>query len=123
MVRDSVCNYIKRMWDNPSFIAEVNHIDFFLIPKTTNLHYVHHYRLISLFNSIYKILSKIIVNRLKMCMDRFIPPNQIGFIPMRNIHENIVVAREILHSMHKLRGKKRLFAIKVDLEKAYDMIS
>lgn len=58
-----------------------------------------------------------------MCTDRLVSPNQTGFIPRRNIHENIVVAQEILQSMHKLRGKKRLFAIKVDLEKAYDMIS
>lgn len=38
----------------------------------------------------------------------------------RNIHENIVVAQELLHSMNKLKDNKGFFAIKVDLAKAYD---
>lgn len=33
------------------------------------------------------------------------------------------MAQVILHSMHKLKGKKGFFTIKVDLAKAYDMIS
>lgn len=37
--------------------------------------------------------------------------------------KNIIVAQEMLHSMHHLKGKRSFFEIKVDLEKAYDMIS
>lgn len=40
-----------------------------------------------------------------------------------SIHENIVVAHEVLHNMHKLKGKHGYFAIKVDLAKAYDTLS
>lgn len=75
---------------------------------------------IALCNAIYKALRKVIVNRMKVCMDGVMSPNQTGFIHNRNIHENIVVAQELLHSMNKLKGNKEFFAIKVDLAKAYD---
>lgn len=50
-------------------------------------------------------------------------PNQFGFIPKRSIHENIVVAQEILHNMHIANIKMGSFSIKSDLAKAYDNIS
>lgn len=45
-----------------------------------------------LCNAVYKILSRIIVNILKGIVDYIISPNQTGFIPNRNIQENIVTA-------------------------------
>lgn len=63
------------------------------------------------------------VNRLKWLMDLIISPNQTGFIPHRNIQDNIVVAQEIMHTMHHLKGNSCYFAIKVDLAKAYDHVS
>lgn len=56
-------------------------------------------------------------------MDRVVSLSQLGFIPRRNIHENLVLAEEILHNMHKRQGGNGFFAIKVDLDKAYDNIS
>lgn len=64
------------------------------------------------------MFRKIIVKRTENYMDRIVSPNQTSFYPRRNIHENIVMAQVILHSMHKLKGKKGFFVIKVDLAKA-----
>jgi hypothetical protein len=63
------------------------------------------------------------VERLKECIAELISPFQTGFVPGRNIYENIIVAREMMHSMSKMNGKKGVFAIRVDLAKAYDKIS
>lgn len=60
---------------------------------------------------------------MKVCMDKVMSPNQTSFIPNRNVHENIVVSQKIMHSMNKLKSKKGLFSIKVDLEKAYDKMN
>jgi hypothetical protein len=65
----------------------------------------------------------VVVERLKECISRLISPFQTGFVPGRNIHENIIVAKQTVHSMKKMKGKRGAFAIKVDLSKAYDKIS
>lgn len=56
-------------------------------------------------------------------MDKVVSPNHTSFIPNRNIHENIVEAQKLIHSMNKLKGNKGFFAIKLDLAKAYDMMN
>lgn len=70
----------------------------------------------------YKILTKIVVNRLKPLLLDIISLNQTGFIPSRSIHENIIIAQEIIHSMRKMRGRNGFFFVKVDLMKAYDRL-
>lgn len=123
VIGGNVCSYMKNLWNNPREIVEVNHIDLCLIPKIHNLYYVYQFRPISMCNSIYKVLGENIVDKMKNCIDRIVSPYQTCFIPGRSIHENIVVTREMLHSMHRLHRKKGLFEIKVDLSKSYDMIS
>lgn len=88
------------MWNNIAKIMEVNQTDICFILKVTNPTSVHPFRPISLCNTIYKVLSKIIVNRLKDLIYEIIGPYQMGFIPGRNIQENIVVAQKMLHNMN-----------------------
>ena len=47
--------------------------------------YVIHFRPISLYNVIYKVISKLLVNRLKPFMDSIITPYQNAFFQGRNI--------------------------------------
>lgn len=72
----NVCNYVKAMWSNSARIVEVNYIDLCLIPKVLNHQLVNQFRHISLFNIIYKVLSKIIVNRIKKIIDKIVSPYQ-----------------------------------------------
>jgi hypothetical protein len=66
---------------------------------------------------IYKIVSKVIVGRLKDHIPHIVSPYQTGFVPGRSIHENIVVAQELAHSMNRMNGRTGYFVIKVDLAK------
>ncbi|MCH80961.1 hypothetical protein A2U01_0001739, partial [Trifolium medium] len=122
-VGSSVCNFVCGVWNNPSAVSSVNQTDICLIPKVDNPEYVTQFRPISLCNTIYKLVSKVIVERLKECIPKLVSPFQTGFVPGRIIHENIIVAKEMVHSMHKMKGRKGAFAIKVDLSKAYDKLS
>jgi signal recognition particle subunit SEC65 len=63
------------------------------------------------------------VNRLKLIVPNVVSPFQTGFVPGRNITENIVIAQEMLHSMTKMKSKLGFFVVKVDLSKAYDRLS
>lgn len=75
-----------------------------------------------LCSTIYKIIIKILVNKIKHILLVIISPCQSNFVPGRHITDNILIAQELIHTMHNSKGKKWYMAIKVDLEKAYDRL-
>ena len=111
------------MFENPCLIREVNQTFLMLIPKVPNPEFMRDFRPISLCNVIYKLITKIIVNRIKPVMSTIISPNQCSFVPGRLSSDNIIVAQEVIHTMKTMKGKKGFMAVKIDLEKAYDRIN
>jgi hypothetical protein len=122
IVAPKMYDFVKHIWLHPENIASVNTTNICLIPKVDKPEFVSQFRPISLCNVSYKVLTKVIVNRLKPLIPLIISPYQTGFIPTRSIHENIVVAQEMIHSMLKMRGRTGYVAVKVDLAKAYDRL-
>jgi hypothetical protein len=101
----------------------VNETLLVVIPKHDKPERMADFRPISLCNVSYKILTKIIVNRLKPLLPKLISPTQCSFVPGRQISDNIVIIQEVLHTMKLKKGRKGIMAIKLDLEKAYDRLS
>jgi hypothetical protein len=93
---------VRDVWRNPSHIVSVNQTDICLIPKVPQPEFVNQFLPISLCNTIYKVVSKVIVERLKELVPIIVSLFQTGFVPRRNIHKNIVVAQEMTHSMTKM---------------------
>ena len=98
---------------NSTFIA--------LIPKSGIPSPFDDYRPISLCNCVYKIISKIIANRLRPILSQHIAPQQFAFLDSRQIHETIGSAQEAIHSIwtRHLKG----IILKIDLSKAFDRVS
>ena len=93
-----------------------------LIPKCSSLESLNNYRLISLCNSVYKVISKIIVNRIRPSIGKLIALVQITFVPRRKGINNVLIAQELFFALDRKKGKEGYMAIKVDLEKAYDRL-
>ncbi|XP_015940042.1 uncharacterized protein LOC107465577 [Arachis duranensis] len=93
-----------------------------LIPKVEAPSYLKYFRSISLCNVIYKIITKVLVNRFCPFLSEIIGLFQGGFIPGRGTTENIIIAQEIMHFMRKTKSKKGSMAFKIDLDKAYDRV-
>ena len=88
-----------------------------MIPKVANPETVAQFRPISLCNIIYKILSKVLANRLKPILNSIILEAQSTFIADRIITDNILIAFETLHHMKtQCSGKTGFMALKLDIE-------
>lgn len=78
-------------------------------------------RPISLCNVIYKIIAKVLANRLKIVLPICISQEQSVFIQSRSILDNVMVAIETIHYMKcKGNGVVGEVALKIDIIKAYD---
>ena len=85
-----------------------------------NLQRLIDFRHISLVSSMYKILAKILANRLRLVIGSLISDSQSAFIKGCQILDGILVANEVVDEARKC--KKELILFKVDFEKAYDSV-
>jgi len=62
IVGRSVCDFVKSVWSNPQLLKDVNCTDICLIPKVDQPEHILQFRPISLCNTLYKIVSKVMTN-------------------------------------------------------------
>eukprot|EP00253_Pinus_taeda_P029420 PITA_29420 len=91
-----------------------------LIPKEKGANPFNRFRPISLCNIGYKVITKVIANRLKKILPKIIPENQGGFIHGRQLVDNFILVQEAIHS--SLRRKEKSMVIKLDLANAFDHV-
>ena len=92
-----------------------------LIPKKDrDLNYVKHWCPIILLNTDYKILAKIMANRLKKVIPDIIHEDQTGFIKSRIISSNLRKILDIMEFTSKFNIDSVLVVI--DFEKAFDYV-
>jgi hypothetical protein len=101
-------------------LGSINSTFLTLIPKENNPTSFDDYRSISLCNLCYKLITKIIANRLKPVISRSLSCEQLGFLKGRQILDAIGTAQECLHSIKAKKSKALI--LKLDLKKAFDCI-
>lgn len=122
LLGDEVAQSIIHFFHTSFLPSSTNSTILALIPKRPGASAISDFRPIALLNTIYKVISRLLVKRLKPILPSLIVPNQTAFVKDRLMVENTVLAAELVHGYHKRKGPKRI-TIKVDIAKAFDTLS
>jgi hypothetical protein len=104
-------NFVKSL--NVTFLA--------LIPKKPGAQECKDFRPISLVTGMYKIIAKVLANRLSGVLPKLISASQNAFVGGRQILDSVLVANESLDS--RLKSGFPGVLCKLDIEKAYDHVN
>ncbi|KAL2228627.1 UNVERIFIED_CONTAM: hypothetical protein Sindi_1842400 [Sesamum indicum] len=121
VVGHEVTTAVLDFFSTGKLLKQVNSTLLALIPKVHTPITVGDFRPISCCNVLYKIITKLMVQRLSMVLDKIISPCQGAFIPGRSIGDNIMLAQELFTGYNQARLPPRC-ALKVDIRKAYDTV-
>ena len=91
-----------------------------MIPKICDAKFVSDFRPISLIGCQYKIIGKILANRLSSVIGSCVSSEQSAFIKGRNILDGPLVLNECMAWYRK--KNKPLMVFQVDIEKAFDSL-
>lgn len=123
IVGDDIIREVKAFLEGGDMPSGWNETVVVLIPKVQCPEKLKDLRPISLCTVVYKIISKVLSNRLKTILADIISPNQSAFVLGRLITDNILLAYELTHFIQNKRSSKEGFAaIKLDMSKAYDRV-
>ncbi|PNX82715.1 cysteine-rich receptor-like protein kinase [Trifolium pratense] len=119
-LRGDVMRFISDFHRNGRLTKGINSTFIALIPKTDSPQRLSDFRPISLVGSLYKILAKVLANRLRQVIGSVISESQTAFVKNRQILDGILIANEVVDEARNF--KKDLLLFKVDFEKAYDSV-
>ncbi|CAN1181431.1 LINE-1 retrotransposable element ORF2 protein [Linum perenne] len=121
VVRVDLILAVQRFFEKCKLPKYVNSILLALIPKKFNAADMKDYRPISCCNVIYKVISKVLANRLSKVLPSIISPAQTAFIKGRYIGDGILLAHELLKG-YNCSGMSPRCAMKIDLMKAFNSV-
>ncbi|XP_059288975.1 uncharacterized protein LOC132042454 [Lycium ferocissimum] len=122
VIKVDVVNVVKAFFEGQTLPKSITHTNLVLLPKKNVVETFSDMRPISLSNFINKVISRVVHDRLDRLLPAVISSNQSGFVKGRNIIENVLLTQEIITDITK-RGKHANVVIKLDMTKAYDIVS
>ncbi|GJV52409.1 RNA-directed DNA polymerase, eukaryota, reverse transcriptase zinc-binding domain protein [Tanacetum coccineum] len=121
IMQSDIVNFVHHFFSSGRVPRGCNTSFVTLIPKIPNPMVVSDFRPISLIGAQYKIIAKVLANRLARVIDSIISHEQSAFIKQRQILDGPLMVNEVIQwCKHK---KSKLMVFKIDFEKAFDSIS
>ncbi|GJY50398.1 RNA-directed DNA polymerase, eukaryota [Tanacetum coccineum] len=115
-----LCSAVECFFDKGSFPMGNNASFIALIPKVPDAKYVTDYRPISLIGSVYKVITKVLANRLATVVSDLVSDTQSAFVANRQILDGPFILNEVLTWCKRKRKQAMIF--KVYFAKAYDSV-
>ena len=121
VVGDDVMGFFEEFHYHCKFEKSLNATFIALISKKRDALNIRDYCPISLVNSMYKLLSKVLANRAKLVLESLISDSQKAFVGGRQTLDSVLIANECLDS--RLKSSILGMLCKLDIEKAYDHVN
>ncbi|KAG9454345.1 hypothetical protein H6P81_007249 [Aristolochia fimbriata] len=121
IIRDDAVRFVNYFPSHGFVSKHVSATNIVLIPKKEGATSLKAYRPISLTTSYYKIIAKLLAERLKKVVDSLISNEQTAFIPKRQILDAAMTVHEVVDSLQ--RSGTPAVLLKLDLEKAFDRMN
>jgi hypothetical protein len=114
------CALVHTFWKDKKLTRQMIAAVIKLIPKGGARQLIRNWRPISLLNVTYKIIAKLLSNRIKKVLPRLVGVQQTGFIEGRSIQDNILTLKLVQEKV--IREKTPVAMLQIDFQKAYDRV-
>jgi len=121
LVGEDVCRAVLYFFTSGKLLHKVNHTFVTLVPKSTNAAHLNDFRPISCCNTLYKIISKVMANRLQQVIGEHISPNQSAYLKGRMISDTTLLDHEMDRDFINQIGSR--LCLEVDLQKVFDTVN
>lgn len=112
---------VREFFISGNLLKQWNATTIVLIPKFPNASCTSDFRPISCMNTLYKVIARLLTDRLQKLLSCVISPSQSAFLPGRLLAENVLLATEMVHG-YNWRNISPRGMLKVDLRKAFDSV-
>ncbi|KAL3678979.1 hypothetical protein R1sor_021935 [Riccia sorocarpa] len=112
--------FIQEVWTHQNLPRNNKTAVVKLLPKSRECHLLKNWRSISLLSLSYKLIGRILANRLKRILPRLVDIDQTGFVEGRSIMDN-VLSLKLCQDLTNVTGEPAVFC-KLDFEKAFDRV-
>ena len=121
VVKIGIMGLFREFHERSRFVKSLNATFLVLVPKKGGAEDLKDFRPISLVGSLYKLLAKVLANRIKKVIGKVISESQNAFVEGRQILDVVLITNEVVDS--RLKDNVGGVLCKLDIEKAYDHVS
>ncbi|GKV02020.1 hypothetical protein SLEP1_g14507 [Rubroshorea leprosula] len=120
ILKEDFVSFFNEFHSNGRLVRGLNSSFLTLIPKKNNPIELKDYRPINLIRCVYKLLAKVLANRLKAVLSEIISETQSAFLGGRQLADSVLALNEVVDEIKK--SKQKAFVFKADFAKAYDCV-